>query len=82
MRVNSRAPNIQPLRMVRLVRVQGSTDRMLVYTNDPKRVRFPLVLIRRGPRIIAVSNTSLRTSGHLDKLSLSTRKRSSALDGI
>lgn len=46
LRINGKALNIQPVKWLS-GRGAGSTNRMMVYTNDEKRVRFPMVPIRR-----------------------------------
>lgn len=46
--INGRPLNIQPLKWL-YQRGAGGTDRMLAYTNDKKRVRFPLVPLQRTP---------------------------------
>jgi hypothetical protein len=46
LRVNGRMPNIQPLKWL-TDRGAGSTQRMMAYTNEMDRVRFPMVPIRR-----------------------------------
>jgi hypothetical protein len=46
--VNGRPLNIQPLKWL-VGRGVGGTDRMLAYTNDRSRVRFPLVPLQRTP---------------------------------
>lgn len=46
LRVNGRKLDIQPLKWL-TGRGSGSTDRMVAYTNDEERVRFPMVPIRR-----------------------------------
>lgn len=46
LRVNGKALNIQPLKWL-TGRGSASADRMLAYTNDESRVRFPMVPIRR-----------------------------------
>lgn len=43
---NGRSLNIQPIKWL-AARGVGGTDRMLAYTNDVDRVRFPMVPIRR-----------------------------------
>lgn len=45
---NGRPLNIQPIKWL-TGRGAGSTDRMLVYTRDRDRVRFPLVPLQRTP---------------------------------
>ncbi len=44
--INGKALNIQPVKWL-TGRGSGSTDRMVAYTNDESRVRFPMVPIRR-----------------------------------
>ncbi len=44
--INGKALNIQPIKWLAGIGA-GSTDRMMVYTNDQERVRFPMVPIRR-----------------------------------
>lgn len=44
--INGKPLNIQPVKWL-TGRGSGSTDRMLAYTNDEQRVRFPMVPIRR-----------------------------------
>lgn len=44
--VNGKALNIQPIKWL-VGRGEGDTDRMLAYTKDLNRVRFPMVPIRR-----------------------------------
>jgi hypothetical protein len=46
LRINGKKLNIQPVKWL-TGRGAGSTDRMVAYTNDGERVRFPLVPIRR-----------------------------------
>lgn len=46
LRVNGRKLDVQPLKWL-TGRGTGGTDRMVVYTNDESRVRFPMVPIRR-----------------------------------
>lgn len=46
LRVNGRKLDIQPLKWL-TGRGTGGTDRMVAYTNDEERVRFPMVPIRR-----------------------------------
>lgn len=46
LRINGKKLNIQPIKWL-TTRGSGSTDRMVVYTNDEARVRFPMVPIRR-----------------------------------
>lgn len=46
LKINGRALNIQPIKWLTGAG-SGSTDRMLIYTNDVSRVRFPMVPIRR-----------------------------------
>jgi hypothetical protein len=46
LRVNGRKLDIQPLKWL-TGRGVGGTDRMVAYTNDEERVRFPMVPIRR-----------------------------------
>lgn len=46
--INGRPLNIQPLKWL-TGRGVGSTNRMVAYTNDRKRVRFPLVPLQRTP---------------------------------
>lgn len=46
LRINGKALNIQPLKWL-AGRGSGSTDRMIAYTNEENRVRFPMVPIRR-----------------------------------
>lgn len=46
LKVNGRKLDIQPLKWL-TGRGTGSTDRMVAYTNDESRVRFPMVPIRR-----------------------------------
>lgn len=46
LQINGRELNIQPVKWL-TARGAGSTDRMLVYTNDLNRVRFPMVPVRR-----------------------------------
>ena len=46
LRVNGRKLGIQPLKWL-TGRGTGGTDRMVAYTNDEERVRFPMVPIRR-----------------------------------
>lgn len=46
LRINGKALNIQPVKWL-TGRGAGSTDRMVVYTNEENRVRFPMVPIRR-----------------------------------
>jgi hypothetical protein len=44
--INGKALNIQPIKWL-VGRGSGGTDRMMVYTNEEDRVRFPMVPIRR-----------------------------------
>src|SRR5882757_1346522 len=44
--INGKALNIQPIKWLP-GRGAGSTDRMMVYTNEENRVRFPMVPVRR-----------------------------------
>jgi hypothetical protein len=46
LRVNGKKLNIQPSKWL-TGRGAGSTDRMVAYTNDESRVRFPMVPVRR-----------------------------------
>ena len=46
--INGRPLNIQPLKWL-YQRGTASADRMMAYTNDPMRVRFPLVPLQRTP---------------------------------
>lgn len=46
LRVNGKALSIQPVKWL-TGRGSGSTDRMVAYTNEEDRVRFPMVPIRR-----------------------------------
>lgn len=46
LKINGRELDIQPLKWL-TGRGSGSTDRMVAYTNDLKRVRFPMVPIQR-----------------------------------
>lgn len=46
--VNGRPINIQPLKWL-YQRGASNTDRMIAYTNDKNRVRFPLVPLQRTP---------------------------------
>jgi hypothetical protein len=46
LRVNGKKLNIQPIKWLAGIGA-GATDRMMVYTNDLDRVRFPMVPIRR-----------------------------------
>lgn len=46
LRINGKALNIQPVKWL-TGRGAGSTDRMVAYTNEEERVRFPMVPIRR-----------------------------------
>lgn len=46
LRINGKALNIQPIKWL-AGRGAGSTDRMLAYTNEEDRVRYPMVPIRR-----------------------------------
>jgi len=46
LRINGKKLNIQPVKWL-TGRGAGATDRMVAYTNDGERVRFPLVPIRR-----------------------------------
>jgi len=46
--INGRPLNIQPLKWL-TGRGASSTDRMMAYTNDEDRVRFPLVPLQRTP---------------------------------
>jgi hypothetical protein len=46
--INGRPLNIQPLKWL-VGRGVGGTDRMIAYTNDRSRVRFPLVPLQRTP---------------------------------
>lgn len=45
---NGRPLNIEPVKWLEGAGV-GATDRMVAYTNDSKRVRFPLVPVQRTP---------------------------------
>lgn len=46
--INGQPLNIQPLKWL-TGRGVGNADRMVAYTNDPMRVRFPLVPLQRTP---------------------------------
>ncbi len=46
LKINGKALDIQPLKWL-TGRGAGATDRMVAYTNDESRVRFPMVPIRR-----------------------------------
>jgi hypothetical protein len=46
LRVNGKKLNIQPIKWLAGIGA-GSSDRMMVYTNDLERIRFPMVPIRR-----------------------------------
>jgi hypothetical protein len=46
LQINGRPLNIQPVKWL-TGRGDGGTDRMMAYTNDESRVRFPMVPIRR-----------------------------------
>lgn len=46
LRINGKALDIQPVKWL-VGRGAGSTDRMVAYTNEEDRVRFPMVPIRR-----------------------------------
>lgn len=46
LRVNGKALNIQPVKWL-TARGAGSTNRMVAYTNEEDRVRFPMVPVRR-----------------------------------
>jgi hypothetical protein len=46
--VNGRPLNIQPLKWLSGAGA-GGTDRMLIYTKDRNRVRYPLVPLQRTP---------------------------------
>ncbi len=46
--INGRPLNIQPLKWLRQAGV-SSADRMIAYTNDQSRVRYPLVPLQRTP---------------------------------
>jgi hypothetical protein len=46
--INGRPLNIQPLKWL-VGRGAASADRMVAYTNDPMRVRFPMVPLQRTP---------------------------------
>lgn len=48
LQINGKALNIQPLKWL-VGRGQTSTDRMVAYTNDKSRVRFPMVPLQRTP---------------------------------
>jgi hypothetical protein len=50
LKVNGRKLNIQPCKwLVAAARSGATTDRMMAYTKDPQRVRFPLVPLQRTP---------------------------------
>ena len=46
--INGRPLNIQPLKWLKAAGVAGA-DRMIAYTNDKSRVRYPLVPLQRTP---------------------------------
>jgi hypothetical protein len=49
LKVNGRKLNIQPLKWLAAAARGAATDRMMAYTKDPQRVRFPLVPLQRTP---------------------------------
>jgi hypothetical protein len=46
LKINGKALDVQPVKWL-TGRGSGSTDRMVVYTNDQSRVRYPMVPVRR-----------------------------------
>lgn len=47
--INGKALNIQPLKWLTAAALGNANDRMIAYTNDKSRVRFPMVPLQRTP---------------------------------
>lgn len=79
--INGRPLNIQPLKWLK-DRGAGSTQRMMLYTKDPMRVRFPMVPLQRTPLEYRGLYQSTTYYGRLGAVEIPYGETMAYIDGI